>query len=477
MNVQEISEELKLIVNILNRLSNTADGIRPDQIKPVIERLNKASEGLEKIQMPVKRPPREEQHLNRSVPVVHGSLSGDPGALGNISKINRSSIFQGAPQVPAKPMITKPSSVKALPVPRNKPPSDSVKISKEVAQVLTSSLYNIVESTTSLLRAGSCSIFIRQEDEMVSIVNVSRKLTFPPQLIRHRTVGSFDAEVLGSGIALNQRVSDGSQSTASMLIFPIFPMANTHEKKGQAIATFHVENKLQGMTSFDERDESILYFATCLVGELMSRVPQMDWISNFYDPITQHIVCPFKPAAILALPSICKAPDQQTPPEGKKTKKARIRSNPVSTTTTLSTENTRDRSSPLSPDVVKEIENCITNLLIKRESLPETAKQPTVGLVQLPTLREVRSFLDNIEECWKESVASSVSLTESDREIQMEVRRLRFALEQAQQQHRDALEKLRLYELGTPDYQQEYKEMRSELEAYLKKQENLDITC
>eukprot|EP00796_Vickermania_ingenoplastis_P004983 gene4983-3578_t len=473
---QEIVGELNLLVNILDRLSRCPDGIRTDQVKPVIERLAAASEKLQKIEseIPVKRFTRDD-HSNRQGNAAHNMGNLDMSGMGS-SKQGRSSVFSsglsGMSLPASKPVVTKPSSIKAIPIPRNKPPSDTVKISKEVAQCITSTLYNILEGTASLLRAARCNIFIRQNDEMVSIVNVSKKLTFPPQLLRHRCVGSSDAEVLGSGIALNQRVSDGSQSSASMLIFPIFAMSNTHERKSQPIAVIHVENKLQGMASFDEMDESMLYYSTCLIGELMARVPQMDWINNFYDPITQHIVCPFKPAAILTLPSLNRLSSSHADGAAKKDKRATIHNPPVMT---LSTENTKDGSSPLNAAVVNEIENCITKLLIKRESLPETAKQPTVGMVQMPTLREVRSFLDNIEECWKESVTASVALTESDREVQMEVRKLRFALEEAQKQNREAAEKLRLYELGSMDYQQEYKEMKCEFEMYLRKQENLDI--
>lgn len=470
MTTEEVSDELKLIVNILDKLSHSSDGIRRDQIEPLMNRLSIASEKLKKIEIPVKKVQRDFD-ANKSTTISHAGISNESSGMSLSAKGNKSSTFSAvAPQL--KPVVTKPSSVKAMPIPRSKPPTNSVKISKEVAQCITSTLYNIVEGTAALLRAATCSIFIRQDDEMVSIVNVSKNLTFPPQLVRHRTVGSSDAEVLGSGIALNQRVSDGSQSTASMLIFPIFSMTNIHERKGRPIATIHVENKLQGMASFDEMDESILYFSSCLVGELMSRVPQMDWIANFYDPITQHIVCPFKPATIVALPSINKSSMNPSENKPKSEKRARIQS-PI---TTLSTENRKDASAPLSAAVVNEIEKCVTKLLIKRESLPETAKQPSCGLVQMPTLREVRSFLDNIEECWKESVAASVTLTETDREVQMEVRQLRFALQDAQKKHQEAMEKLRLYELGTGDYKQEYKDMKSEFEAYLRKQENLDIS-
>lgn len=466
MSGQDVAEELKLIVNILDTLSTSQGVVRRDQVIPLMSRLSAASEKLWSVPEPLAR--------GKDVSKT-GSLSHTFGNLDNNSFSSRSIRAAALPVAVPTPknrqVVTKPSSIKVRPIPRETPPSDSVKISSEVAHCITSSLYNILEGTTALVRASSSSIFVRQGDEVVSIVNVSKKLSFPPQLVRHRAVGSPDAEVLGSGIALNQRAADGGPACASILIFPIYSMSNLHEVKGRPIATLHVENKLQGMAPFDEMDECICYFASCLMGELMSRVPQMDWLNNFYDPITQHIVSPFKAAAILTLPSVYKTPE----PEGIRDRKERKTKFKVPIETTLSTRNVKDTSSPISSSVIEDIENCVTKMLIKRESLADSGRQPSCGLIQLPTLREVKSFLENIEECWKESVTTSIGLTESDRELQLEVRQLRAGLIEANRKYNDAAERLRLYELDIDDYKREYKDMKTEFEVYLRKQENLDI--
>lgn len=462
MNATEVSDELKLIVRILDKLSEHSNGIRRDQVQPLLVRLTSASENVLKIH-PNEVIATKESDISRSVAVVPGT---DAFCTSSSGKTNRSVLSTSVK--PRPKVLSKSSRVKPLPIPRSPIPSDPVRISKEVVQSFTTSLYNLVEGTACLLRAASCSVYVRQGDEMISIVNVRKKLSFPPQLERHRVVGSNDAEVLGSGIALNQRVTDRSKGGTSVLIFPIFSVPHLHAKKGPPIATIHVENKLQGLSWFDALDESIIFLASCLIGELMFRVPQMDWISNFYDPITQHIVSPFIPAAVLSLPSVkSHSLDEKEP----RKKTVRISAG----LGTLTTENTRDKSSPLNSNVVNAVENYIPQQLIKRESLPIAAKSPSCGLLQLPTPREVKSFLENIEECWKDSVTASVNLTETDRGLQMEVRRLRLALENLQRLYSTATEKLRLYELNTSDYQQEFKEMKAEFEVYTRNQENLHI--
>lgn len=462
MNASEISDELKLICRILDKLSDHSNVIRRDQVEPLMTRLSRASENLLKIK-PNEIKEIKEIDNSKSAAVIAGTDASCASSSGKVGKSVSTASIKTRPKV-----ISKSSRMKALPIPRSPIPSDPVRISKEVAQSFTTSLYNLVEGTTCLLRAASCSVYVRQGDEMISIVNVRKKLSFPPQLERHRVVGSNDAEVLGSGIALNQRVSDGSKGGTSVLIFPIFSVPNLHTKKGPPIATIHVENKLQGLSSFDDLDESIVFLSSCLIGELMSRVPQMDWISNFYDPITQHIVSPFIPAVLLSLPSV-----KSHSLDERETRKKTVKISAC--LGTLTTENTRDKSSPLNLTVVNAVENYIPQQLIKRESLPITGKSPSCGLLQLPTPREVKSFLENIEECWKDSVTASVNLTETDRGLHMEVRRLRLALENLERLYSTATKKLRLYELNTADYQQEFKEMKAEFEAYARNQENLHI--
>lgn len=470
--LEEAQDELKLVTNILDKLSREGNGLRRDQVEPLLCRLSKVSEQLKNHDPPASVSARESEHPNKSIGACSSiRFSSDAAGIISAPLVKQSKAISTIPSTQTKASaLLKASSVKSVPIPRQKIPSDSVKISKEVAQSITSTLYNILESTTTLLQASAAHIFIRQDDEMVSIVNVSRKLSFPPSLVRHRTMGSSDAEVLGSGIALNQRMSDASTASTSTMIFPIFMVSNGHERKSMPVATIRVENKLQGSSCFDEIDECILYFSSCLIGELMSRVPQMDWLSNFYDPITQHIVCPFEPASILPLPSVqkpCSQIEQKTSSMLKKQKDNRHSRRAL-------TKNVLD-SSLFDSKVEKGIDKCVSQILIKREALPETVKQPSCGRVQMPTLREVRSFLKNIEDCWKESVSSSVQLTEAVRESEMEVRQLRFALQNSERKNAELIEKLRLYELGNDDYHQEYKAMKNELESYLKKQEKLDV--
>lgn len=342
----------------------------------------------------------------------------------------------------------KESSIRALPIARQTPPTNRLLVSKEVARVFTCTLYNVLESVASALEATTASIFVKVNDEMVSVANVAPRLSFPPKLNRHRCQDSLDAEVLGSGIAVNQAIHEPSTHSNSVLVFPVYPGGCYRTGRRHAMATVHVENKAGGKKFFDAVDESFLFFAAGIIGEIMSRV-SMDWLENFFDPATQHVVAPFEPSRVSDFPLL---------------------QNAIRLPGDASDEAAADKHANLASRVDRFAEE----VLVKRESLPHNLSKAAVsGLSVMPSLREVRNYIENVQDCWKRNVSSNVALMEDGRESQLEVRAIRRELERTQQRLAVCEEQLRLYQLDGSDYKQEYRDIKKELDTYIRKRDDV----
>ncbi|KEG14208.1 hypothetical protein DQ04_00571030 [Trypanosoma grayi] len=442
--VNEQLDELRLVADILDTLAKTEQRLRPDQVTPITERIRRAVENIEKSST--------EKRLQVYKDFSERDRSRRADGLPDIPQQGRQPSAQCRASSTKKFVVTKPSSISAFPVPRAKCPQGQLAVSKEVSRYLACTLYNILEGATRLLKASTAHIFVRKGDEMVSIANCSAKLSFPPQLVRHRCLGSADAEVLASGIAFNQHITDGSKTTSSLLIFPA--LARDPPFAG-ALAVVHVENKLQGSVTFDGADEGILLTAAQLVGELMSRFPQMDWIVNFYDPATQHILAPFEPRKRVPMSRGMTSRDQQA----------------------FITETPNDAE--LNSDAIywRKVEEYESPLLIRREVLPRLASQKPLaqGLSSVPTLREVDAYVENIHSCWKRSVSSNVALSEEERSNQIELKVARRELTRMKALYEDAAEQLRLYRLEGRDYEEEFRSIKGELDAYVRKRDKMDV--
>ena len=223
---------------------------------------------------------------------------------------------------------------------------------KELQKVMTSTLYNVVESVVRMCQADKGYITTRHVSkttmsaadaaallasskhggnaasprshglggsaEMVAIVNVEAALRFPPSLRRHPVEGSLAAGVLATGIALHQRAvpyppgdpaedlhkdlpSSRVPITSNVLMFPIRRPPAVGDGWGASpsspIAVLVVEDKHGGTTPFTAVDENLCNMATLLIGDIMTRMPEtvLDWSANYYDPIGLHVVEPFVP--------------------------------------------------------------------------------------------------------------------------------------------------------------------------------------
>ncbi|RNF11838.1 hypothetical protein TraAM80_00672 [Trypanosoma rangeli] len=443
--LDEQLDELKLLADIIDTLSSTEQGLRPDQMVPLTLRLRRAvdiiattfSDQKTCIQKRFgeKERPRRADGLPELTQQVKHSL-GMPPLVST-----------------RKPVVTRPSSISAYPVPREKAPQGHLVISKEVSRCLACTLYNILEGSTRLLKASFAHIFVRKDDEMISIANCAAHLSFPPQLVRHKCLGSLDADVLGSGIALNQHIADGSKTTSSLLIFPVFASDPPSQR---ALAVVHVENKLQGSAPFNNEDEAILLTTTQLIGGLMSCFPQMDWIKRFYDPVTQHILAPFVPRKKNPLSRERTAGNQHS----------------------FITETVIDADYSSDAIYFKKIEECEVPRLIRRDAFPRLATQKPLaeGLSATPSLREVAAYIENMHSCWSRTVSSNVKFSEEERFNQVELKALRRELVRIKALYAEVEEQLRLYRLEGQDYEEEFRGIRGELDAYLRRRDKLDVT-
>ncbi|RHW69465.1 hypothetical protein DPX39_100054800 [Trypanosoma brucei equiperdum] len=351
-----------------------------------------------------------------------------------------------------KVVITKPSSVTAYRIPREKVPGGPLQISKEVSKYIAATLYNILEGATRISKASSSHIFIRKDDEMISIANCAARLAFPPQLVHHRCLGSVDAEVLGSGIALNQYTVDSSRVTSSLLIFPVF---TTETPRKSAVAVVHMENKCQGTMPFSKSDEGVILTTSQLIGQFMSMFPQMDWVNSFFDPVTQHILAPFEPKKRLPKPT-------------RRGWKGKV---------SVTTEEPGAVESQIDENYWRKIEECEPPLLIKRESLPRLGsnKASPQGLSAVPTLREIDAYVENMQSCWNRGISNYVGLSEEEHSNNIELKVVRRELTRIKALYEEAEEQLRLYRLEGQDYECGFRSIKGELDSYIRKRNKTDI--
>lgn len=339
--------------------------------------------------------------------------------------------------------ITKPNSVRVVPIPRE---SVHTGPSFEATRAAACALYNILENITWLMHSTTASVYIRDGEEMVSIVNVSPKLVFPPKLLRHACHGSLSAGVLASGITLNQRTVDPRRPPTSTMIVPIFN--ETSSVYSTPIAVVQMEGKHQGRSAYSESDELTLCFGARLLGLVIGRF-RIDWLTVFHDPMSQHNLAAFRPP--LAAANFALAQDPQSPAQ------------------------------PLEVRVFADaLDAFVPQKFVKRVVLPMNAAgsnaQPerVQGLGPAPTLKEIDSYVNNLHDCWKKSVEMNVTQSHAERQRMKEIKSLREDLSQQKTKHTQVSETLRIHMLDSADYKKEYQSLREELEVYLRSKDRMD---
>lgn len=447
--MEEVREEIGLVANIIERLLETNEILRADQLAPLTKRLRNAADALCAAD-------RTTANAALSASLPKAMRSADAATV--VAKQAGGRRMKKAPALSDRAQTStrqKASSQgQALTPSRNETEGQPLHVSSDVARSFCCSLYNILEGTVSLLRASHGHIFVKNGDYVASIANVSKKLVFPPQQVHFRCMGNADAEVLGSSIALNRFTEDVGKKSA-LLIYPIFGKDKFSSQSRIPVATIHVERKEHVFERFSHHDEYILYFASMFCGELMSRIPHFDWLDSFYDPATQHIVAPFAPYRHVALPRIRRLPSEAG----------------------SSAEAQSAAMEPL-PHVVSHVaakmEAQPKEVLIRRESLPSRTSKPFApGVTHMPSLLEIQAYVDNLQSCWKKNMTANVDLLETDRSTHEDLKVVRSELISTRRQLAAANERLRLYELESRDYKYEYGALKTELDTYMDKMDRL----
>ncbi|CAJ1993413.1 hypothetical protein conserved [Leishmania donovani] len=443
--MENIKEEICLVANIIDRLLAANGSLRADELEPLTKRLRVAAGELSRI-----------DQESQSGPVLSPFSRNIDGAEG---------IGGGGRRGPSKLQLSK--SLTPLTATRKqirgcrsfsatckKMGDPKVFVSSEISQSVCCSLYNLLEGTTRLLRGSHGHIFVKRGVDMFSIANVSRKLAFPPPQVHHRCLGSADAEVLGSSIALNRNVDEVGRKSA-VLIFPVHKLL-PEGGPGEPIATIHVERREHVFFPFSESDEYTLYFASLFCGELMSRIPQINFLETFYDPSTQLIIAPFEPHCPVVLPPIERG---MVPMRGETGKQA--------------SENPEYAARAVS-QLSRKISARAPEILIHRESRPTHNTKPFApGVTHMPSLLEIKAYVENLQSCWKKNMLDNVDLLELDRGTQQDLKVARSELAATRRELAATADRLRLYELDAWDYKLEYGAMKSELDAYMDSLERL----
>jgi hypothetical protein len=455
--LQECADELLLLSDMLATFSRSDAGVSRAHCESVAKRIRHVAERLRD----GRRPSGAVTAASHSDEPA-GSIPHPPSFL----RANAANSTDAAPNCTARLPAMRPSggSPRAGPPPESQRPShhltitkpNSVRVAPIARETLTSgpsfdatraaacALYNILENITWLLHSTSASVYVRDGEEMVSIVNVSPKLVFPPRLLRHVCHGSLSAGVLASGITLNQRTVDPRRPPTSTLIVPIYN--ETTAVCSTPIAVVQVEGKHQGRSAYTEADELTLCFGARLLGLVISRF-QIDWQAAFHDPMSQHNLAPFRPVLFPSNSVLAQSP-----------------------------------SSTPAPGEVKVFADALDGFtqqkFVKRVVLPmnqaASAPERVQGLGPAPTLKEIDSYVNNLHDCWKKSVEMNVAQSQTERQRMKEMKHLREELAQQKAKYTQVSETLRIHMLDSNDYKQEYQSLRQELEAYLRSKDRMD---
>lgn len=486
--------ELTLLADMVQRLASSERGMQPTQAQSISERIRSTRDRLRKTidslegsphvsnrapHMPLVSP--GQTHLSASsdsnLPPVKHAASNTPVKAMPVTKVPQpplpppilpldSQLAATSSSNPATPrgatkaptgqsatvtaagfQVKKPSSVRVAQIARDTPPPTSTGVNREIAKNVAASLYNVLETLTILTQSSSAHVFVRVGDEMVSIVNVGVKLSFPPKLNRHNCQGSIASGVMASGVAINQRVMEPGRPITGMLVFPIRKKIGGGAE-APTIGVLQMHNKYGGPGVFTEVDENILNIGSSIIGDMLSKFP-IEWTESFYDPITQHIVAPFVPKGANSL--------RLEDPEGT-----------IFITAT-------DPSAGKKP-LVEALDSFVSPQLIRRIVLPlsQNNEKAPVGLGAAPSLKEVDAYLNNLHDCWRKSVEMNINQTQLERQRSKEMKQLRDDLKVHKSKHAEVEEELRLHTLDSDDYRREYSTLKQELDEYLRLKGRID---
>jgi hypothetical protein len=298
---------------------------------------------------------------------------------------------------------------------------------REVELAAHVTLLNLLEAAVHSTRSAHGHVFVPVNDEMISVATILPGNTFPPPQVKHLAANSITAGVLTSGVAVHQQDAgqdDNNRSVANLLVFPIT------RRDGRSLAVLQLANKYGGTAKYTADDEQYVGAITALFAEVMIRYPSVPWTGPLYDPVALHQTAPFAPAVLES------AIYETLPPEMRDYRAARL---------------------------IHRTTNSIS--LVKRQNLADGA----TDLGAAPSLKEVDSYIGNLQDCWRRSVSINIAHGSQEQDRMLLMRGMRGDLLQSKTDLRQMTERLRLENLNAGDYHREYVTLRDELHTYLER--------
>ena len=245
---------------------------------------------------------------------------------------------------------------------------------------LVASVYMLLESLTYSARAERGSVLLnngKKSDELQAIAVVGNAGVRSNSTRVPVSVGTAGG-VYASGIAVNQAVSTAEKTeeriqqlrntskfkTHCMLCFPI-PSLNGPETVG----VVQLLNKNRGLDSFTNDDEHLCYAATRLLSYLLKRYP-VDWQNQQFNPSNIHSVIPWE---VPVSQSAKQVPSTVSKHEARR----------LIFRTNVSGQYVRQKLLMGDSDCTQPLGPCVT-------------------------LKEVDSYIQNLEECWRRSVTLNI---------------------------------------------------------------------
>lgn len=302
----------------------------------------------------------------------------------------------------------------------------------EVEAIVSASVFNALEAVVNVLRAEGGALYVPVVDEMVAIASLSPQQTYPPPLLKHLTAGSVAGGVLSSGVAVHQMrhgFDDINRKIASQMLFPVT------SRDGRHIAVLQVFNKYRGKAAFSEHDEAFASVVCGLFAELLTRYSGISLTASLFDPVALHKTQPFSP------PVLAKNIYETLPPEMREFRLA---------------------------SMIHRSSGTVT--LARRQTLADDA----AALNNIPTLREIDCYINNLQDCWQRSVESNISHGHQEHHRIQQLRQMREELAAAKHQLKHLQDRMRLENLDVGDYRREYGTLKEELDRYLERKRAFD---
>jgi hypothetical protein len=270
--------------------------------------------------------------------------------------------------------------------------------------------------------------------------------------------------------------------------------------KGVPIAVIQIVNKRLGTAAFDAVDENLVQTSARLIAGILQR-HDVNWFTNYYDPINLFSLEPFipapplpsansfsRPAALSDLGTeIAKLGTSTSKPSPHPTNNS-PRNSPrnVALSPRLSASQTpNSKTMPMAPAGATPVRSALDLIptefvppqLIHRSQIPislakrQLLQNDATPLGVAPSLLEVDSYLTNLQDCWRRAVQLNVQSQGAEAARLTQLKKTREELNKQRITTTSLEEELRRYKLDAGDYLREYVSLNDELKQFLEQVE------